>query len=182
MIKYIAFLRAINVGGKNLIKMEELKKQFISIGCKNVSTYIQSGNVLFESEISEEKLLVNQIEKRLHKKLSKDALVYLRKIEDLESIIKIDPFQKIKFNAPAKLYVTFLSQPLTSKLKIPLQAPKKDVEIVRIKDREIYCVALEINGSYGFPNLFIEKEFGIQATTRNWNTIIRLHELHKYQV
>ena len=61
MIKYVAFLRAINVGGKNLINMSELKKIFESLGFKNVTTHIQSGNVMFESPTADENILVRSV-------------------------------------------------------------------------------------------------------------------------
>ena len=177
MTKYFAFLRAINVGGKNLIKMDELKKVFESLGFKNVTTHIQSGNVMFDSSTADETVLVKKIENLIHKNLSNDVLVFLRTIDELNEIVKLDPYQKLKFKVPTKLYITFLKDELKQKRKLPYLSSKKDVEIIRIKNREIYCNALEINGSYGFPNLFIEKEFRLKTTTRNWNTIIKVFEL-----
>jgi uncharacterized protein (DUF1697 family) len=177
MIKYAAFLRAINVGGKNLIKMDELKKKFKSVGCEDVRIYIQSGNVIFNSKISDEISLINKIESELHKNLSNDVLAFLRTSENLKLFIEANPFLKMIFNTPTKLYITFLKDELKQKLKLPFLSPKKDVEVIQIKDREIYCITSEINGSYGFPNLFIENEFGVKATTRNWNTIIKVFNL-----
>jgi uncharacterized protein (DUF1697 family) len=179
MTKYVAFLRAINVGGKNLIKMDELKKIFKSIGSDDIRTYIQSGNVIFNSKISDENSIIKKIESELHKNLSNDVLVFLRTSEDLKSIIETNPFLKMILNNPIKLYITFLKDELKQKLKLPFLSPKKDVEVVKIKDREIYCIPHEIKGQYGFPNLFIEKEFGVKATTRNWNTIIKVYDLMK---
>ena len=177
MIKYAAFLRAVNVGGKNLIKMDELKKIFLSMELKNVSTYIQSGNVIFESPAMDENVLSKNIENQLHKNLSGDVLVFIRSFEQLNSIVKSDPFKKLTFKAPTKLYITFLKAELKQKLKLPYLSTKKDVEVIQIKDREIYCITHEIKGQYGFPNPFIEKEFGIKATTRNWNTLIKVYNL-----
>ena len=179
MIKYVAFLRAINVGGKNLIKMDELKKKFKSAGCEDIRTYIQSGNVIFNSKISDENSLIKKIESELHKNLSNDVLVFLRTSEQLKSIIEANPFVKLISSNPTKLYVTFLTDELKPKLKLPFLSAKKDVEVIQIKDREIYCITHEIKGQYGFPNLFIEKELGVKATTRNWNTIIKVNDLMK---
>jgi len=175
MIKYTAFLRAINVGGKNLIKMDELKKVFESLGFKNVATYIQSGNVMFESSTTNETVLAKKIENLLHKSLSDDVLVFIRSFEQLSSIVENDPFKKLTFEVPTKLYITFLKAELEQKLKLPYLSAKKDIKIIQIKNREIYCIPAEINGSY--PNLFIENEFGVKATTRNWNTIIKVFNL-----
>lgn len=177
MIKYAAFLRAINVGGKNLIKMDELKKIFEAIGLENVESYIQSGNILFESTIKDENSLVSKIENHLHKILSKDVLVFVRTVDELKEIVKYDPFQKLKFKVTTKFYITFLKEELKQKLELPYLSPKKDVEIIRIKNREIYCITQEKNGRYGFPNLFIENEFGVKTTTRNWTTVSKVIEL-----
>jgi len=177
MIKYVSFLRAINVGGKNLIKMGELKKIFESAAYKSVTTYIQSGNVMFESSNPDENVLSEKIENRLHKNLSDDVLVFIRTSEQLKPIVDNDPFQKLKFKIPTKLYISFLKDELKQNPKLPYLSPKKDVEIIRIRNREIYCTTQKINGKYGFPNLFIEKEFGVKSTTRNWNTIIKINDL-----
>jgi uncharacterized protein (DUF1697 family) len=177
MIKYVAFLRAINVGGNNLIKMDELKMKFKSVRCEDVRTYIQSGNVSFNSKISDGNSLIMKIESELHKNLSKDVLVFLRTSEQLKSIIEGNPFVKLTISNPSKLYVTFIKDELKQKPKLPFLSPKKDVEVLQIKDREIYCITHEINGRSGFSNQFIEKEFGVRATTRNWNTIIKVYDL-----
>jgi len=155
--------------------MDELKKIFESLGFKNVTTFIQSGNVMFETSTDDENVLVTKIENRLHKNLSDDVVVSIRTVEQLKSIIESDPFQKLKFKVPTKLYISFSKDEL--KQKLPYLSPKEDVEIIQIKNREIYCITPEINGSYGFPNLFIEKDFHIKKTTRNWNTIIKVFNL-----
>lgn len=157
--------------------MDELKNIFISMGLKNIATHAQSGNVMFESSIADENILIKRIENLLLKNLSGDVLVFIRTIAELNEIVKLDPYQKLKFKVPTKLYITFLKDELKQKRKLPYLSSKKDVEVLQIKDREIYCVTPEINGSYSFPNLFIEKKFGIKATTRNWNTIIKVIEM-----
>ena len=177
MIKHIAFLRAINVGGKKLIKMDELKKRFETLGFKNVRTYIQSGNVIFQSFTSDQNVLAKKIENLLQKNLSSVVLVFLRTVEELNAIVKFDPYQKQKFKLETKLYITFIKDGLKQKLKPPFLSPKKDVELIGGNNREIYCITPEIRGRYGFPNLFIEKEFGVKSTTRNWNTIIKVFNL-----
>jgi uncharacterized protein (DUF1697 family) len=174
MIKYVAFLRAINVGGKNLIKMPDLKKIFESAGMKNVTTYIQSGNVIFESNTSDKKILESKIEKNLHKTLSEDVVVFVRTIEELEEIIHKVPFQKLESRTSSKFYITFFKDNLNPKLKLPYFSSKKDVELIHSAANEFYSISHEVNGRFGFPNLFIEKEFGMKATTRNWNTVLRM--------
>lgn len=172
--KYVAFLRAINVGGKNLIKMLDLKKIFESAGMRNVSTYIQSGNVIFESNLKEKEVLESKIEKKLHKSLSTDVLVFTREVEELNMMIDSDPFQKLNGKGEGKFYVTFLKDDLKPNISLPYFSSKKDVEIIHCFGGELYSISHEVKGQFGFPNLFIEKEFKVKATTRNWNTLNKI--------
>ena len=175
MIKYVALLRGINVGGSKLIKMAELSRIFDSLGFKNVKTYIQSGNVLFESSKSDLATLTKHIEQGLHKAVGFEVPVVLRTITELEAIVKLNPFRKIKSDADAQFYVTFLVEPPKTKPKIPLLSPKKDCEIIHLSPREVFTVAFAMpNGRYGESMAFIEKEFGKSVTTRNWNTVIKI--------
>ena len=177
MIKYFAFLRAINVGGKNIITMEELKKVFESLGLKNVKTYIQSGNVIFESSEKNQDVIIKKGEAAIHKRLGCDVPLFLRTESEMAEIIKNEPFKKNKPASSTKLYFTFLRNEIKSIKKLPYQSEKKDVEIIAIKNCDLYCLTKEINGRFGFPNNFVEKEFGVCATSRNWNTITKIFSL-----
>ena len=176
-LKYIALLRGINVGGKNIIKMEDLRQLFESLEFENVCTYIQSGNVLFDSAEKNESVIIKKLEKSLHDFLSDDVLVFIRTIPEFEAIMKINPFNKIKTPASSKPYVSFLKEELMKKPKLPYLTPKKDVEIIEIKNHEVYSWAVKINGRSGFPNNFVEKEFQLPATTRNWRTVCKLLDI-----
>ena len=81
MVKYIAFLRAINVGGKKLTKMEELRRVFETLRLKNVRTYIQSGNVIFDTTETDSDALATQIERKIHQSLGHEVTVLLRTID-----------------------------------------------------------------------------------------------------
>ena len=176
-MNYIALLRGINVGGKNLIPMEKLKLLFKDLGFENIRTYIQSGNVLFESPEKKESVLIKKLESSLQKILDNEVAVFIRKREDFETIRSLNPFGKIDTAPDAKFYVSFLQEPLRRKPALPIVSPKKDVEIIEIKNREIFSLTAEINGRFGFPNNFVESEFDIPATTRNWNTVCKLTDL-----
>ena len=80
--------------------MDELKKRFNFVGCEDIRTYIQSGNVIFNSKISDENSLIKKIESELHKNLSNDVLVFLRTSEQLKSIIEANPFVKLTIGNP----------------------------------------------------------------------------------
>lgn len=176
MITYIAFLRGINVSGHKIIKMTELAKMFTDLKFKNVKTYIASGNVLFDSNEKDSSKLEPKIEKEIMKTFGFDVVVFIRTKEELEKIVKLNPFAKIKIEKP-KFYVLFMKEKF-SKLKLPLLSEKYAVEIISALDNNLFCVARpDVVGSGGGANLFIEKEHKIPATTRNWNTIIKIMNL-----
>ena len=177
MIKYVAFLRGINVGGHKLIKMEELSRIFTSLGCKNVKTYIQSGNVIFETSASDSKALTKKIEKELLDIFGYEATVFLRTMAEVEDMLDQNPFKKFKSSAKVKMYVTFLSRIPDKKPKLPLVSAKDGLEIFSIKNCEAFLLSQMVKGRFGFPNNFIEKEVGVPATTRNWNTVNKIIDL-----
>ena len=176
MISYIAFLRGINVSGHKIIKMADLAKMFTDMKFKNVKTYIASGNVLFESNEKDVSKLEAKIEKEILKTFGFDVVVFVRTREELENIVKLNPFAKIKIEKP-KFYVLFMKEKFT-KLKLPFFSEKYAVEVIAALDNNFFCVARpDVVGSGGGANLFIEKEHKIPATTRNWNTIIKIMNL-----
>lgn len=176
MISYIAFLRGINVSGHKIIKMTDLAKMFTDLKFKNVKTYIASGNVLFESNEKDASKLEAKIEKEIKKTFGFDVVVFVRTREELEKIVKLNPFAKIKIEKP-KFYVLLMKEKF-AKLKLPFVSEKYAVEIIAALDNNLFCVARpDVIGSGGGANLFIEKEHKIPATTRNWNTILKIMEL-----
>lgn len=171
-IRYVAFLRGINVSGQKLIKMQELKRMFEGMGLANVKTFIQSGNVLFESTASDEPALRKKIEAGLERQLGYEVVVLVRTVAELEEMVKRNPFKNIK---DARIYVTFMAEECKTKPKTPFFSPKKDVKVLDIIGRDAFCVSLPAGGGrFGFPNAFIEKEFKVAVTTRNWTTVTAL--------
>ena len=174
MVRYIAFFRAINVSGLRVIKMEDLIRMFELLGFKNVKTFIQSGNVIFDASDKNPKILNQKIEKGLQKFLGYEVTVLLRTFKAVENIVKLNPFKGIKPGPSIKMYVTFLSEKINKKPKLPLVSPRKDVKIIRIVNHDVFSLTRMQNGRFGFPNIFIEKELGIPATTRNWTTVSKI--------
>lgn len=175
MIRYVAFLRGINVSGQKIIRMEKLIQIFASLKLKNIKTYIQSGNVIFDSTEKNTDVLTKKIEFGLNKSLGYKVTVLLRTMPELEKMVMSNPFKKIKTDENVKPYVTFLSEAPKIKWELPFQSKKKDIEVFEIKNRDVFCLGLPLpDGRFGFPNTFIEKEFNISATTRNWATVNKI--------
>ena len=177
MARYVAFLRGINVGGNVLIKMDVLRKQFEKLGFENVKTVLATGNVIFDladgARGHEE--AAKKIEIALQKMMKRDVKVMLRSIDEIQKLVDSEPFKKVKVTKETRLYVTFLGDKPTSKLKIPYATPEKDFQILRVTAGEV-CSFLVISLEKKSVDLMkiIEKEFGKNVTTRNWNTVLKL--------
>ncbi len=166
--KYAAFLRGVNIGGHKIIKMQDLSNAFSSLGFKNVKTFIQSGNVVFEALKAD----VKKIEERLKKSFGFEIKVMIRTIDGLKGIIQYKPFKKIK-DADAKLYVMFLSD---EPKNVPKDFTIKEVNFFQIRNREAF-VSLSKNAKNPFSNNLVEKKLKVSATTRNWNVVRKISEL-----
>nr|WP_286906197.1 DUF1697 domain-containing protein [Clostridium sp. UBA1652] len=180
MMNYIALLRGINVGGKNIIKMAQLKAIFEDIGFQNVKTYIQSGNVLFSSDKSES-VLINIIEEKIYTNVGFKVSVILRSEEELNKIIQNCPFSEkeileVQGNSSSEvLYVAFLKQePLEENIdKFSVYETGEDK--YKIIGRDVYLLFHDsIRNSKLGNNL---GKLDNSATTRNWKTINKISDL-----
>ena len=172
---YIALLRGINVSGQKIIRIEELKKMLEYLGFENVKSYIQSGNFVFNSKISNQEKIIKLIGNKIKEMFLFDVSVILRTHNDLLKILKNNPFVTNK--PPERLYVAFLSDAVDKscgKLLIPYKS--KDEEF-HIAENEIYLYYADGAGRTKLSNNIIETKLGVKATTRNWNTVNKLYEL-----
>ncbi len=180
MIRYVAFLRGINVGGHKTVKMEELKRAFESLGFEQVETLLASGNVLFDSPAASESALVKKIEKTLATAFGFEIGVCVRRIEELQRLAETSPFAGVKVTPQTRLYVTFLAEKPKSGLKIPYESPDKNFKIIRATESEL-CSVLTLSPNSRTVDLMsiLEKKFGGRVTTRNWNTINKVLKASK---
>lgn len=179
-MRYVAFLRGINVGGHAIIKMEELREVLSLPGIKDVRTYIQSGNVIFDSAEEDETKLMKKLEKKLAEVIGKEIKVLLRSIDELQQLADSAPFKKAKEDKDTKLYVSFLPAVPLQLPKLPYTDTKQNFDVLPVQSREVCYVTRRMpNGSFGNPLVYIEKEFGKVSTSRNWNTIIKILAAYK---
>ena len=116
MTKYIAFLRAINVGG-HTVKMDRLREIFEEMGLTNVETFIASGNVIFKTSSKNMDALAKEIEKGLKDSLGFEVATFIRSDSELAHIADYKPFPKFQMDSAAALNVAFLYEPLDVKSK-----------------------------------------------------------------
>lgn len=174
MKTFIALLRGINVGGKTMIKMDYLKAIFEQMGYEKIRTYIQSGNVIFNSSEQDVLKMEKNIEEVLIEKAGFNVSVIIRTPEELKNIIELNPFKNNNLLEGERIYITFLSKkPIVSENSV-LEANKATKDEIIMTEREVYILSREGYRNTVYSNGFIEKRLGVPATTRNIETTLKL--------
>ena len=174
MPKYVAFLRAINVGG-HLVKMDQLRTLFEALGFTNVETFIASGNVIFDSRSTNTGALEKKIEKHLLKALGYEVATFVRSIAEVEKIARSDPFGATDLKQPGiTLYVGFLAEsPSEESRRELVKCGNKNNEFA-ITDRELFWLCRVKFSETDFSGGRIEKILKQKTTLRNVNTPQRI--------
>ena len=174
MKTYISMLRGINVSGQKQVRMAELKNLYESLGFTDVETYVQSGNVVFESEEQDAKKLADSIETGIEKTFGFSVPVLVRSTEDFRRVLESHPFKK---EEQVRVLVTFLyERPDPSKVE-DLSRYEDKVDKFAIEEQEIFLFCPGGYGKSKLSNTFFERKLGVIATTRNWKTVSRLYEM-----
>jgi uncharacterized protein (DUF1697 family) len=174
MQTYISILRGINVSGHKMIKMEALRKMYEELKFKNVKTYIQSGNVVFQDKKGKSADLEKKIAKKILEATGFEVPVMVRELDELVAVLKNNPFLNKRKEDPLKLHVTFLSgQPGKAEVeKIGMGNYGKDEYI--IAGNAVYLFCPDGYGNTKLSNTFFENKLKLTATTRNWKTVNEL--------
>ncbi|MBT33259.1 MAG: hypothetical protein CMO01_26660 [Thalassobius sp.] len=173
---YIALLRGINVGGQKKIKMAELKTMFIDLKLDKVQTYIQSGNVIFESAEKDSQLLAEKIKAKILETFSFDVDVFVYNQVDFAKRVNACPYQD---EALENLYFTFLSETPKEIPTEKIEKIRKEGESIHFIGDTIYLCYREGYGKSKLVNNFFEQKMKLKATTRNWKTSQKLLEMMK---
>jgi uncharacterized protein (DUF1697 family) len=179
MTTYIALLRGINVTGHKIIRMEALRALFEALGYRQVKTYVQSGNVIFEA--GKDAKLAGKIEKKIMAEFGFNVSVLVKTPGEMAQVIRDNPFPKPAGIDDSRLYVTFLSAPAPPTAENALKGLATAQEQFHVGDREIYLCCPNGYGKTKLSNSAIEKKLGVVATTRNWKTVNALLALAQSQ-
>ncbi len=172
--RWIAFLRAINVGG-HTVKMDHLRKLFEALGYSNVATFIASGNVIFESPAESAQTLETQIERHLQQALGYDVATFIRTPSELAAIANYQPFTSAELDAAGhSLYIAFLPAPPTAESQHKLMALRSTVDDFQIHGREVYWLCRTKMSESAFSGAILEKTIRMPATIRNSTTVKKL--------
>ena len=168
---YIAMLRGINVSGQKLIKMDALRDSMAALGFRQVKTYVQSGNIIFEAGKNSPVSAAEKIGKQILKDYGFSLPVIMRTAEEMERVARENPLLKEAGIDESKLHVTFLSSAAPGTAAQVLSPLATKPERLRVCGREIYLYCPNGYGDTKVSNNALEKKLGVRATTRNWKTV-----------
>lgn len=174
MRTYISILRGINVSGKNLIKMNSLQEMYEDLGFQNVKTYIQSGNVVFQSVEVNSDELEQTISDGIVKRFTANVPVLVLEVSELKNILEQNPFLKDDKDDISKLHITFLSESPNKLLVDKIGDSSFLPDEYFIKGEAIYLFCPNGYGKTKLSNSFFETKLKVKATTRNLRTAMEL--------
>lgn len=174
MTTYIALLRGVNVSGRKKIKMADLISHLAELNLQSVKTYIQSGNILFKSEESNQSILEQQIKDKIEEKYGFDVPVMVKLATDFQRVIENNPFAKDEANDIKCMHITFLGDLPTQEKTEHLACYNYPSEEYVLENKDIYLYAPNGYGRAKMTNNFFEKKLKVHATTRNWKTVNKL--------
>lgn len=177
MKRFIALLRAINVGGYRKIKMQDLRDMFEKMGFENVQTYIQSGNVIFDSDETNHKKLSQSIKDQIKSDFGHDVPVMIRTRNNFKHLINNNPFDA-QDEDPFQLYVTFFLETPSKEKQQELKNLSTDIEKYEFYNGELFSlINKKTNQKPNFSNNYVEKIIEIPGTGRNWRSVNKIFEM-----
>ncbi len=175
-LRYIALLRGINVGGRSVITMADLRKLFESCGLDNISTYIQSGNVLFSTAQADPGKLTRQLETQLASFLGRKIVVFVLRPAELQSAARHNPFDPERCVAEQRCHLVFLSAEPDAEHCRALMALQGKEYRFHIQGRVLYyAYSRQYDGHR--RSIDFEKVLGVSGTSRTWQVVNKLIEL-----
>jgi uncharacterized protein (DUF1697 family) len=174
----VALLRAINVGGKSLVRMADLRKRFESLGLEGVVTYIQSGNVVFSTEETGRDRLTRKIEAGLSDLMGRSVKIFLLTPQELNEAASENPFDPERLDKEQRCHLMFLSAPPSAARRRGLMAVQGKEYRFHIKRNVLYyAYSREFDGIRRM--LDFEKILGVSGTSRSWKVVDKLIEISR---
>jgi uncharacterized protein (DUF1697 family) len=175
-MKHVALLRGINVGGKNILPMKTLAEIFAKAGCRDVTTYIQSGNVVFSAPAAVLKKLPRVISKQIADEFGHQVPVVIRSHEELAAVIRDNPY--LQAGEPEKtLHVMFLAATPGAEAVAKLDPLRSPPDRFAVAGHHVYLHLPNGMGNSKLTNAWLDAKLSTVSTARNWATILKLHEM-----
>jgi uncharacterized protein (DUF1697 family) len=171
---FIALLRAVNVGGRNLVPMEALRRICESLGLADVRTLLQSGNAVFRSGGRETSAVEAAIEREIERTLHVRTVAFVRTAKQWETIVERNPFPDEARIDPSRLALVLTKRPPAAAALDAFVASVAGPEVVRVEGGQVYVFYANGFGRSRLTIDVIERRMGTPVTARNWNTVVNL--------
>ncbi|MDT0676644.1 DUF1697 domain-containing protein [Autumnicola musiva] len=174
-MKYFAILRGINVGGKRKIPMADLREKLQNIGCQNIQTYIQSGNIIFNRKKENDLILADRLEKFILSTYGFEVPVIIRNAEEIKKSVSENPFFKDEVTAE-RLHLSFLKKTPDPENIQKAKNASYEPDAFEVVDKNVFVYCTGKYSDSKLTNKFFENKLKVPATTRNWKTVLKLLE------
>jgi len=174
MARYVAFLRAINVGGSHVVKMDTLRATFEDAGFANVETFIASGNVIFDTRAKDLAALERKIEQVLEACLGYEVATFIRSLEAVTAIALYQPFSPEAMASARALNVGLLKEPLPAATRTALSTLRTDIDDFHTNGSELYWICRKAQSESKISNAVFERALRVKATFRGLRTMAKL--------
>jgi len=175
-MRYVAFIRGINVGGNKKLSMADLRDLMTGLGYTDVATYIQSGNVVFSSDHDNPEVLEGEIEQEIAQEIGLDVSILVRSQAELAAVIEGNPFQEAAAR-PTTLHVFFLSASPDRERLEKVDPRQFEPDEFLVGDRVMYIHCPNGLGRSKLAAYPWERRLGLRITSRNWNTVTKLRSM-----
>jgi uncharacterized protein (DUF1697 family) len=172
--KFVALLRGINVGGKHKVPMAQLRQVLEEMGFTGIKTLLNSGNVIFEAPKNDPEEIISM---QLQKSFGFPIPVLVRKAEEIRRIVQSDPFKDIRITQDIRLYITFIKSIPQELLSFPWTSPDGSFHLLGMEDKTVSSILDLSVVKTPDAMAYLEKIFGKNITTRNWNTVIKINSM-----
>ena len=173
----LCFLRGVNVGGRNRIKMADLRQLFISLGFRNPRTALQSGNIIFETDDADLDSIRERVESGIKERYGFDVQAVLRGPLAFQATLDSHPFTQAQLERGSHAMVAFLSDAADTDAVAALRENNPGNEVIATANDALYIFYTDGVARSKLDTKRIERALGVHATARNWNTCMRIKKL-----
>jgi uncharacterized protein (DUF1697 family) len=173
--RYVALMRGINVGGKNMLPMKDLVDMFEKAGCADVRNYIQSGNIVFSAKPTVAKTIADVIAKGVEKKFGFAVPVIVRTRKEIDAVVDDNPFLKAG-TAIERLHVVFLKDRPTAEMAKILDPNRSPGDFFELRGGEIF-LSITSAAKTKITNAWLDSKLKTVSSGRNWRTVLKLREM-----
>lgn len=173
-MRFAVFLRNVNLGRPRCPDRSQFEQAFLAAGAAQAASFLVNGTLVFDAPAARGKAVVRAAVARLHEVCGLVEPAFLRRVDDLAGLVAADPFAAVDRASVHECCVTFLAPDAPALPPLPLDSRRGDVRLLAARGGDVFSVSYELGSTPGSPNAFLERTLAAKATTRAWNTIVRL--------